>query len=85
MEKEAAEKERRAHMEGEIAIAKEEAEEQLRRAQEQWVPREPLDTGVLVAVRHVDLGVLTRSFPLSCTMSAVYNWIGSLSLSPKIF
>ena len=87
MEKEAAEKERRAHMEREIAKAKEEAEalEQLRTARKHRVPPEPLDNSVLVAVRHVDLGVLTRAYPSSCTMSAVYDWIGSLSLSLKYF
>ena len=74
-------------MENEIAKAKEEAEalEKLRNAREQCVPPEPSDNGALISVRHIDLGVVTRAFPLACTISAVYNWIGSLSPTPKHF
>ena len=85
--KEMIEQERRSNMENEIAKVKEEAEtlEKLRNAREQRVPPEPSDDGVLISVRHIDLGVVTRAFPLSCTMSAVYDWIGSLSRTPKHF
>ena len=74
-------------MEREIAKAPEETEglNMLRMARERRVPPEPTENGVIVSVRHVDLGVLTRSFPSSATMSAVYHWIGSLCVTPKHF
>ena len=85
--KEAEERKQRELMEKEIAKAQEETEglNMLRKARERRVPPEPTENGVIVSVRHVDLGVLTRSFPSSATMSAVYDWIGSLSLTPKHF
>ncbi|XP_020620757.1 uncharacterized protein LOC110058449 [Orbicella faveolata] len=85
--KEAAERKQRELMEQEIAKAQEEAEalNLLRKAREGRVPPQPNENGVIVSVRHVDLGVLTRSFPSSASMLAVYDWIGSLSLTPKYF
>jgi len=87
MTREAEERKQREVMEQEIAKAQEEAEalNTLRKARERRVPPQPTENGVVVSVRHVDLGVLTRSFPSSATMSAVYDWIGSLSLTPKHF
>ena len=53
------------------------------------VPTEPdvNEPHITVSVRHVALGVQTRRFPNSCAMtcSAIYDWIGSLSLTPKYF
>lgn len=74
-------------MEQEIAKAEEEAKalKILSKARERRVSPQPTENGVVVSVRHVDLGVLTRSFPSSATMSAVYDWIGPLSLTPKHF
>ena len=40
---------------------------------------------ILVNVRHVSLGVVTRSFKKEWTVSAVYDWIGSLSALPEHF
>ena len=59
----------------------------LRMARERRVPREPTENGdgLVVSVHHVDLRVLTWSFPSSATMSAVYHWIGSLCVTPKHF
>lgn len=61
--------------------------EQLRRARELRVPPTPegaLPRAVL-SVRHVQLGIVTRGFLITDTMSAVYDWIGSLSTTPKHF
>ena len=85
--KEAEERKQRELMEQEIAKAQEEADalNTLRKARERRIPPQPTENGVVVSVRHVDLGVLTRSFPSSATMSAVYDWVGSLSPTPKHF
>ena len=40
---------------------------------------------VTVSVRHVTLGVKTRRFPLSCLISSIYDWVGSLSPYPAHF
>ena len=87
--KEAAENERLVLIQEEIAKAEKEAEdlEQLRRARELRGPPTPegaLPRAVL-SVRHVQLGTVTREFLTTDTMSAVYDWIGSLSTTPKHF
>lgn len=40
---------------------------------------------VEVSVRHSNMGVVTRSFGPNHTVSVVYDWIGSLSLTPEHF
>lgn len=40
---------------------------------------------VIVAVRHIDLGVITRHFQCSETITAVYDWVGSLHAEPVNF
>ena len=40
---------------------------------------------VVVAVRHIDLGVITRCFRFSETITAVYDWVGSLQAEPVNF
>ena len=40
---------------------------------------------VVVAVRHIDLGVITRCFRSSETITAVYDWVGSLQAEPVNF
>ena len=40
---------------------------------------------VIVAVRHIDLGVITRHFRCSETVTAVYDWVGSLQAEPVHF
>ena len=79
--------ERRAQMDKEIAKAREEVKEleELRMRRERRVPCEPTANGVVVSVRHIYLGVVTRRFPSSGTMCGVYDWIGSLSQTPKYF
>ena len=79
--------ERRAQMDKEIAKAREEVKEleELRMRRERRVPCEPTANGVVVSVRHIYLGVVTCRFPSSGTMCGVYDWIGSLSQTPKYF
>ena len=51
------------------------------------MPAEP-DTSevhVKVSVRHVTLGVITCKFPKSGHVGTVYDWVGSLSLTPEYF
>ena len=45
----------------------------------------PIETKVNVSVRHILLGVVSRTFHLNSMMSAVYDWIGPLSLTPENF
>ena len=40
---------------------------------------------VTVSVRHVTMGLVTRSFSTNHTVSVVYDWVGSLSLTPEYF
>ena len=40
---------------------------------------------VSVSVRHILLGVVSRPFHQHSMMSAVYDWVGSLSLTPEQF
>ena len=87
--KEAEENERLALIQEEIAKAEKEAEdlEQLRRTRELRVPPTP-DRAlprVVLSVRHVQLGVVTREFLTTDTMSVVYDWVGSLGTTPKHF
>ena len=81
-EKEQAKKEELLRHQQEFAI-----QESLREAREMRVPAEP-DIGevhVKVSVRHVTQGVITRKFPKSGHVGTVYDWVGSLSLTPEYF
>ena len=73
----------------EITKAEKDAEalEMLRKARELRVPPEPdsAHSRVVLSVRHLHLGVLTRAFFTTNTISAVYDWVGSLSKTPKHF
>ena len=62
-------------------------QENVRRAREMKVPRKPKahEPHVQVSVRHVNLDVQTRKFPRTCEVSAMYNWIGSVSPDPEHF
>ena len=40
---------------------------------------------VIVSVRHLTLGIVTRAFAVENNVSAIYDWIGSLSLVPERF
>ena len=73
-----------------IQKTKEEAEEleNLRLRRELRVSREPEDGSdncVSIRVRHQLLGIVSRNFGNESFMSAVYDWIGSLNVSPKFF
>ena len=46
---------------------------------------EPLEPKIVVSVRHLVLGVVSRPFHLNSYMSAVYDWVGSLSMAPEHF
>ena len=60
---------------------------QLRIERTERVPEEPSNVkdAVTVNVRHVDLGLLSRCFPSTGTVSFVYDWIGSLNDLPENF
>jgi hypothetical protein len=60
---------------------------QLRMERSDRVPDEPDDNrnAVLVNVRHVNLGLQSRSFPSNGTVSYVYDWVGSLNAYPENF
>ena len=83
------ETERRKRIEDEIAKAETEAKslERLRKARELRVPPEPDSTHprVVLSVRHLYLGVIKRAFVPTDTVSAVYDWVGSLSATPRHF
>ena len=61
----------------------------LRSSRAQRVPAEPdvCEPHITVSVRHVSLGVHTRRFPKRSDMTccAIYDWVGSLSLTPQYF
>ena len=61
--------------------------EVLREERKAKVPDEPQieEEHVVVCVRHLNLGVVTRAFPPNCQMDDVYNWIGSLQDDPQHF
>ena len=81
-EKEQAKQEELLRRQEEFAI-----QENLRGAREMRVPAEPdiSEVHVKVSVRHVTLGVITRKFPKSGHVGTVYDWVGSLSLTPEYF
>ena len=70
-------------------MAKEQAErlERLRQSRELRCPSEPSgnDPRVIVCVRHNILGVVSRPFDPNGTISGIYDWVGSLSPTPKHF
>ena len=51
------------------------------------MPAEPdiSEMHVKVSVRHVTMGVITRKFSKSGHVGTVYDWVGSLSLTPEYF
>ena len=64
-----------------------ERQENLMNSRFERVPEEPAkgEDKVFVHVRHTTLGMIKRSFKPICKMSAVYDWVGSLSLTPEYF
>ena len=88
-EKEKVKEERRANLDVEVRMAKEQAErlERLRQSRELRCPLEPSgnDPRVMVCVRHNILGVVTRPFDPNGTISGIYDWVGSLSPTPEHF
>lgn len=61
--------------------------ENVRRLRASRVSSEPdiVEDHVVVCVRHVDLGVITRAFRPQQSMDAVHDWIGSLQKRPEHF
>ena len=49
------------------------------------VPEEPYDDPnvVLISVRHVNLGLQSRSFPSNGSVGNIYEWVGSLDTYPE--
>ena len=88
-ERQAKENERRKRIADKIAKAETEVKalERLRKARELRVPLEPdsAHPRVVLSVRHLHLGVIKRAFIPTDTVSAVYDWVGSLSITPKHF
>ena len=89
-EKEKVKEERKANLDVEVRMAKEQAErlESLRQSRELRCPLEPSGNNprVRVCVRHNILGVVvTRAFDPSGTISGIYDWVGSLSPTPEHF
>jgi len=60
---------------------------QLQTARKRRVPPEPAvnEASAVALVRHVTLGIQKRVFQATKEMSAVYDWIGSLSTKPEAF
>lgn len=51
------------------------------------VPKEPgeEEEHAIICVRHTVLGPVKRRFKKNSTMNGVYDWVGSLNLTPKYF
>lgn len=83
------EEERLSTINKEITRAEEEGAqlERLRLSRLERVLPEAQEDGsfVVVRVRHTSLGIVTRRFPVDAAMWNVYDWIGSLSCTPKYF
>ena len=65
-----------------------EQREELRLSREARVfPEVEIDdpSHMLVNVRHISFGIVTRSFKKEWSVSAVYDWIGSMSAQPEHF
>ena len=81
--------ETRKKAEDAIRLAREEGKEleNLRRRRELRVPCEPREDEecAVLCVRHPVLGKVNRRFKTNSTMSEVYDWVGSLNLTPKYF
>lgn len=88
-EKRRNEEERLSAINKEITRAEEEGAqlERLRLSRLERVLPEAQEDGsfVVVRVRHTSLGIVTRRFPVDAAMWNVYDWIGSLSCTPKYF
>ena len=69
------------------AIDEAEELEELRMRRELRVPQEPgeEEEHAIIRVRHTILGPVTRKFKKNSTMNMVYDWVGSLNLTPKYF
>ena len=48
-------------------------------------PQEPESACIAIQVRHLSLGIVKRNFHESQCMACVYDWVGSLSLTPEHF
>lgn len=45
----------------------------------------PEEPQVKISIRHITLGIVTRPFAIDNYVSAIYDWVGSLSLTPEHF
>jgi len=81
----AADRKKKEELEDEVSKVAE--LEELRYIRGSMVPEEPPDNAqrVNVVVKHISHGTVKRFFHPSEHFSAVYNWIGSLELSPEHF
>ena len=81
----AKEESKRSELLAELATA--ERQQNLMNSRLERVPHEPMkgEDKISVHVRHITLGMVTRYFSPTCKMNAVYDWIGSLSLTPEHF
>lgn len=78
-------KERKLLMEKELNDV--ERQESLRKTRESRLLPEPdvSEDHVLVSVRHLTQGVVTRAFYPNASMIQLYDWVGSLELVPEYF
>ena len=78
------EQQNKEFMESLKADQSKEKRRKLMQARAHRVPMEAKD-GIKVSVRHLSLGNITYSFEPSCTCYDVYNWVGSMSVTPEYF
>ena len=45
----------------------------------------PEEKRILVRVHHVTCGIVERAFKLNAIMASVYDWVGSLNITPEHF
>ena len=61
--------------------------EELRESRKRRLHDEPAkdQEHITISIRHVDLGVISRRFSPDCKVIGIYDWVGSLALSPEHF
>ena len=88
-EKDARGERRKKALEEELLIAKNEKErlESVRLERSSAVPIQPAqgEPCVVINIRHPSLNIVSRAFDPNATFRDVYNWAGSLSVTPEYF
>ena len=86
-EEKKAEEEKAANRQREEAESKAKLASELKEKRGRRLPPEPEidENHILINVRHLTRGIITRAFRPDCKVSSVYDWIGSLDDSPLYF